>query len=87
MTASEERKFLIIDNNDTGWFVNATDDKQAVEKYAESVAISIKRDLFDKMIKHLNAGEIIELFNEVCIGKTDRIKGLLSDFQEVYKKE
>ena len=84
--ANKEKQYLIIDTHDSVWFVNAEDDKHAVKKYADSVAISIKRALFDKLSEHLKTEECIELFNDMCIGVNDKIKYLLSDYQTLYKR-
>lgn len=82
----QEHKYLIIDEHDNAWFVNAINSRTAVIKYADSVAINIKRDLFDKVSEHLTIEELIVLFNDVCIGVDDKIKYLLSDFKTLYKR-
>lgn len=82
----QEHQYLIVDEHDAVWFVNAINSKTAVTKYADSVAISIKRDLFDKLSEHLKTEELIVLFNDVCVGTSDKIKYLLSDFKTLYKR-
>lgn len=82
----QEHQYLIVDENDVVWFVNAINSKAAVTKYADSVAISIKRDLFNKLSEHLKTEELIVLFNDVCVGISNKIKYLLSDFKTLYKR-
>lgn len=82
----QEHQYLIVDEHDVVWFVNAINSKAAVTKYADSVAISIKRDLFNKLSEHLKIEELIVLFNDVCVGTGDKIKYLLSDFKTLYKR-
>lgn len=81
----EDGLTIIISYDDDN--VQDNEEKFVIKRYAYHVGLKISETLFGKAIMSLTIDEAVELFNDVCLSKGDRIQMLLSDFQIVYGGE
>ena len=72
--------YIIVDVNCVVTEYHAENVKQAIGKYAESCGLRIALTIFKKSIQNLELVEIIELFNQNCLGDGNKIVRIFTGY-------
>ncbi len=78
--------YIIVDVNCVVAEYHAENVKQAICKYAENCGLQITLSIFEKAIQNLELVEIIELFNQNCLGDSDKIERVFTGYSTLYNE-
>lgn len=76
--------YIIVDRNRIVTTYHAENVKEAICKYAENYGLQISLAIFEKAVQNLELVEIIELFNQNCLGDSDKIERVFAGYTTLY---
>ena len=76
--------YIIVDMNCIVTTYHAENVKEAICKYAENCGLKIAFTIFEKAVQNLELVEIIELFNQNCLGDGDKIERVFTGYSTLY---
>ena len=79
-----KNNYIVVDYQYSISIYNAENAKQAICQYALNCGLDISVKTFEKAIQNLEIEEIVELFNQNCLGYTDKIKQIFTSFITLY---
>lgn len=68
------QNYIIVDVDCVVTTYHAENVKEAICKYAENCGLKIALTIFEKAVQNLELIEIIDLFNQNCLGDSDKIE-------------
>lgn len=80
----EVNNYIIVDVNCVIATYHAKNIKEAICKYAENCGLQIALTIFEKAVQNLELVEIIELFNQNCLGDSDKIERVFTGYTTLY---
>lgn len=76
--------YIIVDTNCIVTTYHAENVKEAICKYSENCGLQIALTIFEKAVQNLELVEIIELFNQNCLGDSDKIERVFTGYTTLY---